>query len=1344
MSYDAGLKVGVDGEQEFKSSLNSLNSDLKLFGSELKAVTTEFGRNDKSIEGLTAKNKIYGKEVDTQKSKVQLLTSQYEKQWDELERLGKNLEDVKKIYGENSKEVEKAQKAYDKQETSVKKLESSLTVATSTLNKLEKQMATNTKELALQSSEWTKLGGKLDDVGTKLDKTGAGITNVGQGITVGITAPIVAMGAAAVTAFNEVDGGMDTVIKATGATGEAAEGLEKSFKNVSGSVVGDFESIGGALGEVNTRFGYTGQQLETTSADFMKFARITGVDATTGVQLVARAMGDAGIDSSEYKSILDQLSAAAQASGISVESLTENLTKYGAPMRALGFDTQESIAIFSSWEKAGVNTEIAFAGMKKAISNWSSEGKDAREEFKKTLSAIGEAPDIAEATTMAIEVFGQKAGPDLADAIQGGRFEFEEFLSVVEGADGTLDGTYDELLDGGDKMEMSMANVKEGFSELGETILETAAPIIDDVAAGVQNLAGWFEKLDPKMQQGIVVTGALVAAVGPAIMVIGGLTSGLGAVFTGIGTVSGAIGVMTTGAAAATPAVAGLAGALTVLTGPIGITVGALALLTAGGFALHEVMTKGKQLTEEQIKANDAFIASSTAVAGAVTANITSRSDSIKASQDEAMAAQELSQRLFDLADKQNKSGAEMQLLTSYVDQFNQLMPNANLLIDEQTGALNLTRDATNELIAAETERIQKQAVNEALVQNAKDQLATKRELNEAQIRQNELEQEYAAGMQAVIEGEGSKNEKQQKANELWAKYQEQLGPVTESVTTLTAKQGELATEQGTLNGLLSDPTGWNAYITGTNTAQAATVTFADGSTKKIQEFGTTAPIIAGSAGTNTAIALQNSLIAGTPGVTTATQGIHDTVKTTTDPLVPELTATGTNATIGAATAITGATPGVTTAAQGVHDTVKTTTDPLVPELTTTGGSASSGLGAGLSAGQPGVLSSSQGLYTATVTPVNPLPGELTNTGSESSSGMAGGLGAGEEAVGASAQKLYDKTDTTIKPLSGVITGYGGDTGQGLIDGMADKEDEVGTTSDSLVQKVLKTFKLGFGINSPSKETYAIGAFTMEGFLNSLIDNSGDLLQFVNSMIEDIKAAFDGGNFNLKAAIDFVGSGAVEFFKSIGIGGASFGDLQAPVEGAVTDGFGWRTHPITGEQQFHSGIDIGAGMGTPVGAAGMGEVTTAGWYGGYGNAVIIDHGNGLSSLYGHLSSILCSVGDLVSAGQTIGLVGSTGNSTGPHLHFEVTQDGSPIDPSSIFGFDVGSRYIPRDMVAMIHEGEMIVPKSENPYANSGGQIMPGGGTKIEQHITINSPQALSPSKIARLNKRAMQELAMTL
>jgi murein DD-endopeptidase MepM/ murein hydrolase activator NlpD len=117
-----------------------------------------------------------------------------------------------------------------------------------------------------------------------------------------------------------------------------------------------------------------------------------------------------------------------------------------------------------------------------------------------------------------------------------------------------------------------------------------------------------------------------------------------------------------------------------------------------------------------------------------------------------------------------------------------------------------------------------------------------------------------------------------------------------------------------------------------------------------------------------------------------------------------------------------------------------------------------------------------------------------------------------------------------------------------------------------------------------------------------------------------------------------------------------------PCGGAVVSGFGNRVHPVLGTVRFHSGIDINCANATPAGAAAGGVVIGAGWNGGYGNAVIIDHGGGFSTLYGHLSQIDVSVGSTVSAGQQIGLIGSTGLSTGPHLHFEVRINGGAVDP----------------------------------------------------------------------------------
>ena len=124
------------------------------------------------------------------------------------------------------------------------------------------------------------------------------------------------------------------------------------------------------------------------------------------------------------------------------------------------------------------------------------------------------------------------------------------------------------------------------------------------------------------------------------------------------------------------------------------------------------------------------------------------------------------------------------------------------------------------------------------------------------------------------------------------------------------------------------------------------------------------------------------------------------------------------------------------------------------------------------------------------------------------------------------------------------------------------------------------------------------------------------------------------------------------------------GAMIWPLAGPITSDFGWRTHPITGAQRFHSGIDIGGDYGDAICAAQAGTVEYAGWISGYGNAVIINHGGGISTLYGHCQSLNVSVGESVSQGDVIAYCGSTGNSTGPHCHFEVRENGEPVNPLS--------------------------------------------------------------------------------
>lgn len=116
----------------------------------------------------------------------------------------------------------------------------------------------------------------------------------------------------------------------------------------------------------------------------------------------------------------------------------------------------------------------------------------------------------------------------------------------------------------------------------------------------------------------------------------------------------------------------------------------------------------------------------------------------------------------------------------------------------------------------------------------------------------------------------------------------------------------------------------------------------------------------------------------------------------------------------------------------------------------------------------------------------------------------------------------------------------------------------------------------------------------------------------------------------------------------------------------ITSPFGFRMHPVLGVWKGHTGVDIGVSSGSPVYAAASGKVIVAQWYGGYGYAVVIDHGSGLSTLYGHNSSLKVSVGQAVSKGDVVALSGSTGISTGPHLHFEVRESGNYVDPMKYF------------------------------------------------------------------------------
>jgi murein DD-endopeptidase MepM/ murein hydrolase activator NlpD len=140
-----------------------------------------------------------------------------------------------------------------------------------------------------------------------------------------------------------------------------------------------------------------------------------------------------------------------------------------------------------------------------------------------------------------------------------------------------------------------------------------------------------------------------------------------------------------------------------------------------------------------------------------------------------------------------------------------------------------------------------------------------------------------------------------------------------------------------------------------------------------------------------------------------------------------------------------------------------------------------------------------------------------------------------------------------------------------------------------------------------------------------------------------------------------------------GSGGGQVSPYQGPFvmpsgsplrSASISSRYGMRWHPVLGGSRFHAGLDLAAPTGAAVLATAPGKVMAAGWCGGYGYCVTIDHGRGYSTLFGHLSAIAVMPGDVLSAGQAVGNVGSTGRSTGPHLHYEIRRDGRPINPQT--------------------------------------------------------------------------------
>lgn len=406
------------------------------------------------------------------------------------------------------------------------------------------------QDLESQASKSSVAMQKITQAGEKLKTVGDNVSNLGSSMTKNVTVPIIAMGTAAVASFNEIDGGYDTIVTKTGATGEALESLTKSSDNVFGTMPVDMDDVGIAIGEVNTRFGATGETLETLSAEFLKFAEINETDLNTAIGSTDKIMNQFGVDASQTKNVLGLLTAKAQETGISVDDLMNSVQKNGSTFKSMGLNLGQSITLLAQFEQNGVNADTAMAGLKKAVANYTKEGMSMDEALGATIDSIKNASSETEALTLATEIFGAKGANEMTKAIREGRISIDDLSGSMSSYGSTVDDTFNGTQDGVDNFKTAMNNAKLAMSQLGEAISNVLGPILQSVAEKIRSFTTWFSGLNDGTKEFIVKLGLVVAAVGPILVVVGKVISAVGTIMTIVPKIAGVINTVKTAFAA--------------------------------------------------------------------------------------------------------------------------------------------------------------------------------------------------------------------------------------------------------------------------------------------------------------------------------------------------------------------------------------------------------------------------------------------------------------------------------------------------------------------------------------------------------------------------------------------------------------------------------------------------------------------------------------------------------------------------------------------------------------------------------------------------------------------------
>ena len=547
--YQSQMKSAANTMKVLSAEYTSAAAKAKLFGSETDVLKT---KAESLTQKITVQSKIVQMNSEQQEKLTQKLSDQKSKQEDlkakidaakeayekSTEETGKNSEQSKAL----KEELEKLEKEFTATETAIGRTETALanqTVKTEKANTDLMNMEAELKNVNEQLKD-----NKLEKFATACDMAGTKTESFGKKMSV-VSAGMVGIGAASIKSFTELDEGYDTIVTKTGATGDALEGLTQSADNLFGSMPEDMATVGEAIGEVNTRFHSTGEELENTSKQFVQFASINDTNVTQSVDQVDKIMKAWNIDASQTGNLLGLLTAKAQETGINVDTLEGYVLDNNAAFKEMGLSLPQAINLMAQFDANGVDSTQALAGLKKSLQNATAEGKSMDVALKETIDKIKNAKSETKAMQIATELFGKKGAAEMTKAIRENRVDLTDLSSSMKEYGSTVEDTYNGTLDPIDNSKIAMNNAKLALSTLATTAQTSAAPMIEDLTGKIQDLTKWFTSLSPVQQETLIKVGLVTAAVGPLAVGFGKVAKGVSStVKFGRKFVSGAAGII--------------------------------------------------------------------------------------------------------------------------------------------------------------------------------------------------------------------------------------------------------------------------------------------------------------------------------------------------------------------------------------------------------------------------------------------------------------------------------------------------------------------------------------------------------------------------------------------------------------------------------------------------------------------------------------------------------------------------------------------------------------------------------------------------------------------------------